>query len=186
MSRTAESGTRDRILATARDLFGAHTYGATSMRQVAEGVGITKASLYHHFTSKAEILAELIDPPVSELGTAIEAAEQLTSLAARQQALLEGCIDAMLRHRETMALLLKDASVYGDQTLDAMDRVVGFSQRAVAVLAGPRPNRRQRIRAAQAFAAATDPISQFADVPVELLRAELLAGALAVLSHNAP
>lgn len=186
MSRTAETGTRDRILAVARDLFGTHSYGATSMRQVADGVGITKASLYHHFTSKAEILAELVEPPITELGAAIEAAERLTGLAARQQALLVGCVDAMLGHRETMALLLKDASVYGDQTLDTMERVVGFSHRAAAVLAGPRPSRRQRIRAAQAFAAATDPISQFADVPVDQLRRELLAGALAVLRTDAP
>lgn len=186
MSRTAETGTRDRILAVARDLFGAHSYGATSMRQVADGVGITKASLYHHFTSKAEILAELVDPPIRELGAAIETAEGLTGLLARQQALLAGCIDAMLRHRATMALLLKDASVYGDQTLDAMERVVDFSRQAAAVLAGPRPTRRQRIRAAQAFAAATDPISQFDDVPVDQLRRELLAGALAILGHNAP
>lgn len=184
MSRTPESGTRDRILVVARELFGAHTYGATSMRQIAEGVGITKASLYHHFGSKAEILASLVDPPIDELQEAITAAGQLSGLAVRQRRLLEGCLDAMLRHRETMTLLLKDASIYGDQTTATMERVVAFNGQAITVLAGPRPSRRQRIRAAQAFAAATDPISQFDDVPTEQLRRELLAGALTLLQDS--
>jgi len=178
-----ESGTRERILVVARDLFGAHTYGATSMRQIAEGVGITKASLYHHFPGKAEILARLVDPPIDELQQTIDAAARLTGLANRQRRLLQGCLEVMLRHRETMALLLKDASIHGDQTVRTMERVVAFSRQAVTVLAGPRPTRRQRIRAAQAFAAATDPISQFPDLPTELLQTELLQGALALLDQ---
>ncbi|MEH1124037.1 hypothetical protein [Micromonospora sp. CPCC 206061] len=47
---------------------------------------------------------------------------------------------------------------------------------------GPNPVWRQRVRAAQAFAAATDPIGQFPDVPPHDLRAELLRGATTILS----
>lgn len=119
-----------------------------------------------------------------ELQETITAAGRLTGLATRQRRLLEGCLEVMLRHRETMALLLKDASIYGDQTIQTMERVVAFSEQAIAVLAGPRPSRRQRIRAAQAFAAATDPISQLADLPTELLHRELLSGALTLLDTD--
>ncbi|WP_433007313.1 hypothetical protein [Kribbella sp. CA-294648] len=52
--------------------------------------------------------------------------------------------------------------------------------------AGPDAEWRQRLRAAQAFAAATDPISQFHDAPDDELRAELLRGAALILGPTKP
>jgi AcrR family transcriptional regulator len=57
----AEGNTRDRILDAALDLFSENGYEATSLRQVAERVGITKASLYYHFPSKKEMLRALVE-----------------------------------------------------------------------------------------------------------------------------
>src|ERR1700753_2147452 len=53
-------GTRERALAVALDLFSREGYDAVSMREVAEELGVSKAALYHHFTSKEEIARELI------------------------------------------------------------------------------------------------------------------------------
>lgn len=188
MASSQEAGdTRARILATARELFGTHTYRAASMRQIAERIGITKPSLYHHFRSKSEILACLVDPPIDQLVEAVEAAALEPDPDQARTLLLEDCVDVMLTHRETMALLLKDASVYGDdtpETAETMSRVVGVVARATELLAGPDPDWRQRVRAAQALAAATDPVSHFADVPDADLRAELLRGAAAILDQE--
>lgn len=52
--------TRREILKTALDLFSVQGYEATSMAQIAEAVGIRKASLYSHFGSKQEILDTLV------------------------------------------------------------------------------------------------------------------------------
>jgi AcrR family transcriptional regulator len=54
------SGTRVRALKTALELFSRDGYDAVSMRQIAEELGVTKAALYHHFSSKEEIARELI------------------------------------------------------------------------------------------------------------------------------
>ena len=54
--------TRDRILATALDLFIEQGYDKTSLREIAERVGVTKAALYYHFSSKEEILRTLVQP----------------------------------------------------------------------------------------------------------------------------
>ncbi|HVE28192.1 MAG TPA: helix-turn-helix domain-containing protein [Sporichthya sp.] len=54
------SGTRARALSTALELFSRDGYDAVSMREIAEELGVTKAALYHHFTSKEEIARELI------------------------------------------------------------------------------------------------------------------------------
>jgi AcrR family transcriptional regulator len=171
--------TRTRILETARELFTAHTYRAASMREIAERVGITKPSLYHHFRSKTEILASLVGAPIDELAAAV-------GKATTPQGVLSGCVDVMLKHRATMSLLLRDASVYSDETTSIMSRVLSIIEQATELLAGPDPDWRSRVRAAQAFAAATDPISMFPDVPDHELRAELLRGANAILSGSVP
>jgi len=54
--------TRDRILEAALDLFIERGYDKTSLREVAERVGVTKAALYYHFSSKEEIIRTLIQP----------------------------------------------------------------------------------------------------------------------------
>jgi AcrR family transcriptional regulator len=65
--------TRDRILDAALDLFIEQGYEKTSLREIAERVGVTKAALYYHFSSKEEIIRTLVHPlydalrPLSEL-----------------------------------------------------------------------------------------------------------------------
>jgi len=55
------SSTRDRILEAALDLFTEQGFDKTSLREVAEQVGVTKAALYYHFDSKDEILSSLVE-----------------------------------------------------------------------------------------------------------------------------
>ena len=49
-----------RILAAALRLFAERGLDGTSMRDVAEAVGITKATLYHYFTSKNDLFAAVL------------------------------------------------------------------------------------------------------------------------------
>ena len=51
--------TRDQILRAASRLFAEQGFHATSTRDIAAAVGIRQPSLFHHFSSKAEIMAEL-------------------------------------------------------------------------------------------------------------------------------
>jgi AcrR family transcriptional regulator len=57
---TAVVGTRDRILAAAVEMFAAHGYGGTSVRQIAEKAGIQKGNLTYHFAVKEDLLYETI------------------------------------------------------------------------------------------------------------------------------
>lgn len=56
-----ETGSRDRILDAALDLFARQGYAGTSVRQIAEAVGMRAPSLYSHFAGKAAILSALIE-----------------------------------------------------------------------------------------------------------------------------
>lgn len=57
---TAAPSTRERIPLVALRLFAEKGYDATSMREIAEQLGITKPALYYHFDSKEAILRELL------------------------------------------------------------------------------------------------------------------------------
>ncbi|MDP9141991.1 MAG: TetR/AcrR family transcriptional regulator [Pseudomonadota bacterium] len=53
-------GSRGVILGEALRLFAEHGYGGSSIRDIAELVGIKGATMYSHYPSKAHVLAELI------------------------------------------------------------------------------------------------------------------------------
>ena len=53
--------TKEQILDAALDLFSVQGYEATSIAQIADAVGLRKASLYSHFASKQDILDTLVD-----------------------------------------------------------------------------------------------------------------------------
>ncbi|MGO9963235.1 MAG: TetR/AcrR family transcriptional regulator [Acidimicrobiales bacterium] len=54
-----EATTRERILDIALELFTEQGYEKTSLRQIAERLGFSKAAIYYHFASKEDILFEL-------------------------------------------------------------------------------------------------------------------------------
>ncbi|NQU30052.1 MAG: TetR/AcrR family transcriptional regulator [Anaerolineae bacterium] len=53
--------TKDQILDAAAQIFRIKGYHATSMQDIAGAVNLQKGSLYHHVSSKQEILLELLD-----------------------------------------------------------------------------------------------------------------------------
>jgi AcrR family transcriptional regulator len=55
----ASPDTRERILDVALDLFTEKGYDKTTLREIAEQLGFTKAALYYHFPGKKDILLAL-------------------------------------------------------------------------------------------------------------------------------
>lgn len=53
--------TKERILETALSLFAQSGYLGTSMNDIAQQLGITKAALYKHYVSKQEILDRIVE-----------------------------------------------------------------------------------------------------------------------------
>jgi AcrR family transcriptional regulator len=69
--------TRQRILDVSAELFVEHGYDGTSLREIADRLGVTKAALYYHFSSKDQILRALLEPGnemIAELLGRLEAA----------------------------------------------------------------------------------------------------------------
>jgi AcrR family transcriptional regulator len=96
---TPDTPTRDRILEIALDLFIEKGYDKTSLREIADRLGFTKAALYYHFASKGDILMALHQRMHRLLGDVLgeTAAEPTTpELWAR---ILDSAVDAALANR---------------------------------------------------------------------------------------
>jgi AcrR family transcriptional regulator len=98
--------TRERILDVALELFNEQGYDGTSLRQIAERLGLTKAALYYHFKSKEDILLEL-HLRVHALGReALERIDSLddASIVAAWPDFVDDFIDQVLAHRDLFLL----------------------------------------------------------------------------------
>lgn len=63
---------RNQILEAAAQIFSEKGFHAASMRDIADAVDLRKASLYHHVTSKQEILVDLLDKALDVLIAGME------------------------------------------------------------------------------------------------------------------
>ena len=101
--------TRERILSVALDLFVRKGYAETSLREIAEAVGVSKAALYYHFDSKEDILLAL-HMRVHSLGTE-RFIPLLQANAKRTDAwekILDGLIGLALQNRRLIELHLRN------------------------------------------------------------------------------
>ncbi len=101
---------RDTVLRTAIALFNRQGYDATSMDDVARELGVTKAALYHHVSSKEQLLTEALDEALDELTAVVTEARDPGSDAAaadRLHALVRRSIRVLADHRPAVTLLLR-------------------------------------------------------------------------------
>ena len=71
---TREPGDRrEKILTSAAALFARKGVAATTVREIADEVGILSGSLYHHFESKEAMVDEIITPYLEDLRTRYKA-----------------------------------------------------------------------------------------------------------------
>lgn len=99
------SDTRQRILDVAVELFTEQGYDKTSLREVAERLGVTKAALYYHFPSKQDIFAALAEQLFSSVGALIG---QLTAEPLdpkRWLTLADALIDVGISQRRVLIML---------------------------------------------------------------------------------
>jgi len=79
------TGTRERIQRVALELFIDQGYEKTSLREIAERLGVTKAALYYHYPTKESILASVVADLSSEFDELI-AWGQMQSRSAETRA----------------------------------------------------------------------------------------------------
>jgi len=150
MSPAKTSGTRDRILAIAREQFARKGFTGTSIADIAGALGTTTAALYYHFSSKADILVALLEEPMAAYARIIES---LDSGSPSAEDLLGAFIDLAVDSREMATIVDRDPTVLAmiDERLPRTSREM--TDQVIAALAGPGTGRAGVLRAHAAFAA---------------------------------
>jgi len=98
---------RDDILRAAAQIFQEKGYHAASMRDIAEAVELKKGSLYHHVTSKQEILLALLDEALDliiERLQAVEAKDLSPSQKLRQA--MQAYLSFLAENRSLSSVLI--------------------------------------------------------------------------------
>ncbi|TDC58447.1 TetR family transcriptional regulator [Actinomadura sp. KC345] len=173
--------TRGRILETALDLFSERGYQGSSMREIADRLDITKATVFYHFPSKAVLLATLCEPLSEDLEDVLARARPADDLVRFRRELIEGTLDVYIRNRKVLYVLIQDLTMLAQD--GTFRRLISLMERIHGAFAGPSPDISVRIRAVQIFAMLGDPVFLCRDVPVARLRAEILAGVWALLDE---
>ncbi|MFD5147019.1 TetR family transcriptional regulator [Streptomyces sp. NPDC058401] len=166
--------TRRRILRVSVELFGVHGFHETSLREIAERVGVSKPAVLYHFPGKADILGALVEPMLRDLAAALARAAAAGAPDRARWAAIEGVLDVWLEHRHLLRLNLQDTAPAAPGP--AFARLRESMLRAGFLVAGPNPGFAERVRASQAVAMLSDPVVLFADAPVPALREAVLDG----------
>ncbi len=173
--------TRERILDVALDLFIEKGFDKTSLREIAEQLGVTKAALYYHFASKEDILMAL-HLRLHEFG--FEALSQLGDepTVERWAEVLNKIIDQMLAHRKIFLLHQRNEAAFEALHREEHDAQHEDLQASLErVLSDGRLSVHDRVRMAASFGAVVGGIFEsgdaFSDVPSSVL-SEILRDAV--------
>lgn len=182
------SDTRERILDVALDLFVEQGYDKTSLREIAERLGITKAALYYHFERKEDMLLAL-HLRLHELGR--EVFEQLDSLpddAARAAAwpvILDSFIDLLLKNPKLFLLHIRNRAALRAVDHDEHNRNENedMSRRVGQLLTSPAIPLERRVRMACAVGAVAVGLVGSGEAFVDVPLAELTGHVRAVVAE---
>ena len=103
-------GTRDRLLAAARELIEEGGYGSAPVAAIAERAGVAAGTLYRHFPSKAELFLEVFRAVCAGEERAMRAAADAAGRAAvdRLEAVLSTFARRALQNRRLAWALLAE------------------------------------------------------------------------------
>jgi AcrR family transcriptional regulator len=179
---------RERIVEVAEELFAERGYGGTSLRHIAERLDVSKAAVYYHFRTKADIAKVVVGRALDAL---TEVVDRLliagTDVTAWERALPQ-IIDVVLAHRRALFVFERDENTYaalfaGDPGFES--RFEDQRVRVSAVLARPDVDAATRVRLGCVIGALLMPLTMlshfYQDVPVDDMRAHLQAAATALL-----
>jgi AcrR family transcriptional regulator len=167
-------GTRERILDIALDLFIDKGFDKTSLREIAEKLGFSKAALYYHFASKDDILLAL-HARLHDLGH-----EALTRLNGEETSatvwpdLLDRFIDQMIANRKLFVLHERNRAAFEKlhRERDESDHD-DLEERFRRVLTDPGVPIEYRVRMACSFGAVMSGLLLAGDIFAEVPSARL-------------
>jgi len=178
-SRPARPGSQTpaqrRVVEAALLLFAEHGISGTSLRMIADEIGVTKAAVYHQYGTKDEIVLAVAGVVLAGLEAAVAAAEAERSRRRAREVLVARMIDLAVERRRMASVLQRDPVMLRFLEEHAPFRRV--MQRVNRMLMGGALDARARVQAATLASAIAGVVLHplVADLDDESLRRQLLS-----------
>jgi len=102
------SAAQTRVLRAALALFAEYGVAGTSIRMIADAIGVTKAAIYYQFKTKEEIVIAAVELSLARLEWALAAAESEDSASRGREFLIRQLIEICLQQRSVARALQQD------------------------------------------------------------------------------
>lgn len=120
---SGDETTADRLLRLAAALFREKGYAATTTRELAEHLGVQKASLYHYIRGKEDLLYEISKESLNRITAAVSAAEASASPPGRLEAMIIAHVESALADQDMhTAMLIELRALSADRKRDVLAR----------------------------------------------------------------
>lgn len=143
--------TRSRIQAVALELFTEEGYEKTSLREIAERLGVTKAALYYHFKSKDEIASSFIEDRVKLMDELIEWGEAQPPSVEFRRALLVRYADELFGSDRHSVMRFFEQNQTSIKNFSSGKDMRARMMRIVELLVRPATSHEAQVRAALAL-----------------------------------
>jgi AcrR family transcriptional regulator len=144
--------TRSRIQAVAVELFSEQGYDKTSLREIAERLGVTKAALYYHFRSKEDIVRSLVDDYFGQVDSLVAWARRQPRTPAVRAEILGRYLDMVIDSHQVYRMLQQNQAALGGLTSEKHrgELLRERMNALIGLLVEPGAGLRERVRAAAA------------------------------------
>jgi AcrR family transcriptional regulator len=182
----SRTDTRARIQRIAVELFTEHGYEGTSLREIAEHLGVTKAALYYHFKSKEDIILSLVQDYQSQMDALIGWAREHPGNAETRREILNRYMDIVVERSQVFRMLHQNQAALNTMA-EALRTLKNAPLQLADQLAGPDASLRDRARAIMALASMSVGWMLLADeVPDRAELSEIVSGIAAELADPLP
>lgn len=124
MPRQPRTGVDDQILDAAAALFARHGFEQTSLKALADAVGLSKAGLLHHFPSKDALFEAAWEHSRVLSRQVLDLVSPMPAGPARERRALELLTDIALDRPGLVALLFRSMTAPGEDPQQAQDELL--------------------------------------------------------------
>lgn len=95
---------RERVIDAAVELFAEHGVQGTSLRMIADRLGVAKGAVYYQFRSKDDIVLALLTPLFDAIARVVEEGEAQSSPQRRRDTAIRGLVGVAVDQRRATCL----------------------------------------------------------------------------------
>jgi TetR/AcrR family transcriptional regulator, transcriptional repressor for nem operon len=156
-SKQRKQDTRSKILSSARALFAAKGFAATSIDEIMEKCSMTRGGFYAHFRSKSELYKEAL--------SAVDMRMKLRGSSTELNTVLDQCLNANASRDSTLGFLASDVASDDPHVRAAYTHALKSLRDIIAKSANGLPGGEEAILASAAMIVGAIAITRTADDP---------------------